>query len=69
MLNGNPWRRLPTHAPYVLPEHRVAVLAFNRRANPMLRIRAALLPEPFLGPLDARGRGQVLRAVPGLCTV
>jgi hypothetical protein len=54
MLNTNPWRRLPTHAPYVLPEDRVAVLAFNRRANPMLRIRTALLPEPFLGPLDAR---------------
>lgn len=29
-------------------------MSFNRRANQMTRIHTTLLPEPFLGPLDAR---------------
>lgn len=54
MSRMNPWRRLPARAPYVLAKDRAAVLDFNRRANPATRIHTGLLPEPFLGPLDAR---------------
>src|SRR5688572_12169464 len=53
MSNANPWRRLPSRPPYVLPEDRAAILSFNRRASPITRIHTALLPEPFLGALEA----------------
>jgi hypothetical protein len=53
MPNANPWRLLPSRAPYILPEDRAPVLNFNRRASSLTRIHTAMLPEPFLGPVDA----------------
>lgn len=51
----NPWVNLPETAPYVLQEDRQAIDNFNNR--PSLkehhRIDTHLIPEPFVGPLDA----------------
>lgn len=49
----NPWVALPRRSPYVLPEDRPAVEAFNRQASPRARLHLDLLPEPFIGRLDA----------------
>ena len=50
---ANPWLELPTSPPYVLPEDGAAIEAFNRAVDVRHRVDATLLPEPFLGRLDA----------------
>lgn len=47
---GNPWRRLPAEAPYVLGADAPYVDYFNRSAQPAHRIDTRLLPEPMFGP-------------------
>lgn len=46
---ANPWHRLPSKAPYVLPEDEEAIAAFNRRVSSETRYDLSLLPEPFFG--------------------
>jgi hypothetical protein len=52
----NPWLRLPDKPPFVLPEDKDAVLAFNAeerfKANPNL-LNVDILPAPFVGRPDA----------------
>jgi hypothetical protein len=40
-------------APFVLAEDEAAVADFNRRASDRIRLQLSLLPEPFVGRLDA----------------
>ncbi len=49
----NPWTYLPTTAPYVLDQDRAAIESFNANAPSMVKIRLELLPEPFLGNVQA----------------
>ncbi len=49
----NPWQELPNRAPYVLPEDRPHVEAFNAAVSDAFRLDLSLLPHPFLGPRDA----------------
>lgn len=51
----NPWLALPTTAPYVLPTEREAIDRFNRTyPDPQTQIRLNVLPEPYIGNLDAK---------------
>ena len=52
---GSPWANLPSEPPIVLPEDRPWVETFNElsRDRPSWRIRTELLPEPFIGRVDA----------------
>ena len=53
----NPWVALPTQPPFVLPEDRPALEAFNRvsrqRIKADFRVETRMLPEPFVGRLNA----------------
>lgn len=49
----NPWTALPLRAPFVLDGDRAAIDAFNRKASADRRIETDLLPEPYVGRLDA----------------
>jgi hypothetical protein len=49
----NPWIRLPTNAPFVLPEDAPLIERRNRGAPEETRIETDLIPEPFLGNPDA----------------
>lgn len=52
---GNPWTDLPATAPYVLPTDRPQVESFNRSrmATEERRLRLDVLPEPYIGRIDA----------------
>lgn len=49
----NPWIRLPEAPPYVLDTDAEAIRRFNATANDRSRVETGLLPEPFVGRLDA----------------
>ena len=49
----NPWVGLPAIPPFVLPEDLKSVARFNESAKDETRIHVDLLPEPFIGRLDA----------------
>ncbi|MBB3800832.1 hypothetical protein FHR47_001066 [Xanthomonas arboricola] len=49
----NPWLALPKSAPYILPDDRPLVEAFNSRAVPEKRYDLSLFPEPYFGRFDA----------------
>ncbi len=49
----NPWPALGCEAPFVLTEDRLAVVGFNARATERTRLELDLLPEPFVGRVDA----------------
>ena len=49
----NPWLQLPQSAPYILPTDLTAVRAFNATASTKGLIHEELLPEPFIGRVDA----------------
>ena len=53
MTPPNPWSALPAVAPFVLPSDAPAVEAFNQRAAAPLRVETSLLPEPFVGRVEA----------------
>lgn len=53
MADNNPWRLLPPFPPFVLPDDRDAVEAFNVRASAEHAVHLELLPEPFLGNPEA----------------
>lgn len=51
----NPWLALPPTAPYVLPAEREIIERFNRTyPDPKTQIRLQVLPEPFIGNLNAK---------------
>jgi len=50
---NNPWERLPSQSPYVLPEDAERVSAFNASASDDTALQLELLPEPFLGNPNA----------------
>ena len=49
----NPWIAVPDAAPYVLSEDRDLVERFNVRATARTRLETDLLPEPFVGRVEA----------------
>lgn len=49
----NPWGALPKHAPFVLAADAVAVDRFNEKAVASVRIELSLVPEPYVGRIDA----------------
>lgn len=51
----NPWADLPDTAPYVLPDDREQVMAFNSRRglSPIHKLQLHILPEPYIGRADA----------------
>ena len=49
----NPWPALGCEPPFVLPEDRQAIDNFNARATKRTRLEIDLLPEPFVGMVDA----------------
>ena len=51
--SGNPWPDLPAAPPYVLPDDAEAISRFNSSAPERTRLETRLLPEPFVGRIDA----------------
>jgi hypothetical protein len=49
----NPWKGLSTCVPYMLSSDEKSVLEFNSTADDLHKIRQELLPEPYLGKVDA----------------
>lgn len=49
----NPWLALPEDPPFILDGDRAAIDAFNQTANAFNRVETSLLPEPYVGRLDA----------------
>jgi hypothetical protein len=49
----NPWFHLPDSPPYILQTDAETIQQFNTTANERTRIATDLLPEPFVGRLDA----------------
>jgi hypothetical protein len=49
----NPWLEVPESAPFVLSSDRDIIDHFNSKAPPKTRVETDLLPEPFVGRLDA----------------
>ena len=49
----NPWPALPSEAPFVLPDDQEAIARFNVSAPERTRLELTLLPEPFVGSVDA----------------
>ena len=53
-MKENPWVSLPAEPPFLFPADRPVVEEFNNRtANPNYRIETRLLPEPFVGSINA----------------
>jgi len=52
-MTPNPWTALPSKAPFVLAEDSAAIARFNERATERTRVETDLLPEPFVGRLEA----------------
>lgn len=48
-----PWLDLPKRPPYVIPQDRPYVEAFNKHADNRTKLRLRLLPDPFIGRSDA----------------
>jgi len=51
--SSNPWLGLPAEPPFVLAEDRAVLAAFNAKVNPRTRVETALLPEPYVGRVEA----------------
>jgi hypothetical protein len=49
----NPWLKVPDSAPFVLADDRPAIDRFNASAPSRTRVETDLLPEPFVGRVDA----------------
>ncbi len=52
-LPANPWLDLSATRPHVLPKDAETITRFNSNAPERTRIETRLLPEPFVGRLDA----------------
>jgi hypothetical protein len=52
-MNGNPWSDLPNTKPFVLPQDKNKVEAFNKEAGQKHPLCLDLIPEAFLGRPDA----------------
>jgi hypothetical protein len=52
-VRKNPWLELRDSPPFVLPDDRSAVEVFNSNPNERTRLELDLLPEPFVGRVDA----------------
>ena len=49
----NPWSSLPDSPPFVLADDKRAIEAFNQEAKKNAIIQTEMLPEPFVGSLNA----------------
>jgi len=49
----NPWLDLPQKEPYVLASDSDAIDTYNRHVGDAFRVQTRMLPEPFIGRLDA----------------
>ena len=49
----NPWSSLPNSPPFVLADDKRAIEAFNQKAKKNAIIQTEMLPEPFVGSLNA----------------
>ena len=49
----NPWPSLPASPPFVLTDDKRAIEAFNQKARKHAIIQTNMLPEPFVGSLNA----------------
>jgi len=49
----NPWAQLPKEAPFLLPHDAALIEGFNLTAEDCFKVRAEIIPEPFLGNPDA----------------
>ena len=49
----NPWTSLGSESPFILDDDRSALDAFNQTARASYRVETDLLPEPFVGLVDA----------------
>ena len=49
----NPWSSLPDSPPFVLADDKRAIEAFNQKARKNAIIQTDMLPEPFMGSLNA----------------
>lgn len=49
----NPWQTLPKQAPFALESDLQSILEFNKSATPDTLVHLELLPEPFIGNLNA----------------
>ena len=49
----NPWSSLPDSPPFVLADDKRAIEAFNQKAKKNAIIQTDMLPEPFMGSLNA----------------
>jgi hypothetical protein len=53
-MKRNPWLALPTKPPFVLPDDWEIIEKFNRKnTKKNLTLQTEMLPEPFVGSLDA----------------
>ena len=53
-MQRNPWLALPTKPPFVLPDDWESIEEFNRKnTKKNLSLQTEMLPEPFIGSLDA----------------
>lgn len=50
---SNPWLELKRMPPYVVSNDREQVAAFNRSASDDVKLRVDLLPEPYIGDVNA----------------
>jgi hypothetical protein len=53
LYTHNPWQELPHSPPYVLPDDRAPVAAFNLKSTETTKCDLNLFPEPFFGRPDA----------------
>jgi len=49
----NPWKSLPNHEPYILPQEEIVVNEFNTKVTPEYQVKTELFPEPFTGNVNA----------------
>jgi hypothetical protein len=49
----NPWKKLSKENPYVLAEDKLLIDAYNKDCSDDFRIRTDLIPEPFIGNINA----------------
>ena len=53
VMTHNPWPSLPGSPPFVLTDDKRAIEAFNQKAKKNAIIQTNMLPEPFVGSLNA----------------
>ena len=49
----NPWKELPEQSPYILPQESSVISEFRARCKKNYQIQSQILPEPYIGNVDA----------------